>query len=109
MDGLCRNKRQFGCDRKYQEDNTNQLRQVFLCCDKVSNIKPTQGRTVGSTKKIMSQKTDIIHNQDQHNLCRDKDYFYRDKQNMKEVNSLSRQNAEEQHKKNVGKEILVAT
>ena len=51
----------------------------------------------------------IIRNKEQHNLCRDKDYFYRDRQNMKEVNSLSRQDAEEQHKKNGDKEILVAT
>ena len=35
--------------------------------------------------------------------------FFYDKQNMKEVNSLSRQDAEEKHKKNGDKEILVAT
>ena len=35
-----------------------------------------------------------IHNKEQQNLCRDKDYFYHDKQNMREVNSLSRQEIE---------------
>ena len=50
-----------------------------------------------------------IHNQVQHNLCREKDYLCLDKQNMKEVNSLSRQETEEQHKNNGDKEILVAT
>ena len=50
-----------------------------------------------------------IHNQGQHNLCHDKDYLCRDKQNIKKVNSLSRQDAEEQNKKNGDKEILCAT
>ena len=50
-----------------------------------------------------------IHNQEQHNLCYNKDYFCRDKQNIKGVNSLSRQEAEKQHKKIGDKEILVAT
>ena len=45
-----------------------------------------------------------IHNQGQHNLCRDKDYFFHDRQNMKEVNSLSRQDVEDQHKKSGNKE-----
>ena len=52
----------------------------------------------------MSQHNSQIHNQRQHNLCRDKDYFCRDRQNMKEVISLSQQDAEEQHKKNGNKE-----
>ena len=50
-----------------------------------------------------------IHNQEQQNLYHDKDYFYRDNQNMKEVNSLLQQEAEEQHKKDGDKEILVVT
>ena len=50
-----------------------------------------------------------IHNQEQQNLYRDKDYLCRDNQNMKEVNSLSRQEAEEQYKKDGDKEILVVT
>ena len=60
-------------------------------------------------RKSCHNITVIIHNQEQHNLCRDKDYLCRDIQNMKEVNSLSRQDAEEQHKKNGDKKILVAT
>ena len=40
-----------------------------------------------------------IHNQEQQSLCRDK-------QNMKEVNSLSRQEAEEKDKKNGDKEVF---
>ena len=55
MDKLCREKRQFYRDKKYQKGNTSQLRQVFLCCDIVSIIKPTQERTAVATKKIMSQ------------------------------------------------------
>ena len=35
----------------------------------------------------------------------DKDYLCRDNQNMKEVNSLSRHETEEQHKKNGDKEV----
>ena len=50
-----------------------------------------------------------IHNQGQHNLSCNKNYFYCDRQNIKEVNSLLRKDAEEQHKKNGNKEILVAT
>ena len=42
-------------------------------------------------------------------LISDKDYLCHNKQNMKEVNSLSRQEAEGKHKKNGDKEILVAT
>ena len=62
-----------------------------------------------NSRKSCRNITFRIHNQGQHNLCRDKDYFYRDRQNMKEVNSMSRQDVEEQHKKNGNKEILVAT
>ena len=55
-----------------------------------------------NSRKSCHNKIVRIHNQGQHNLCRDR-------QNMKEVNSLSRQDAEEQHKKNGNKEILVVT
>ena len=48
-----------------------------------------------------------IHNQEQQNLCRNKDYFCHDNQNMKEVNSLSRQEVEEQHKIMVTKKFLL--
>ena len=109
MDELCCDKIQFCRDRKYQEGNTSKLRQEFLCCDKVCNIKSTQGRTVSQKIKSCRIITVRIHNQGQHNLYRDKDYFCCHKQNRKEVNSLSRQEAEEQHKKNGDKEILVAT
>ena len=50
-----------------------------------------------------------IHNQEKQNLCHDNDYFCRDKQNMKEVNSLSRQEVEDKNKRSGGKEIHVAT
>ena len=60
-------------------------------------------------KKSYRDITFRIHNQEQQNLCRDKDYFSHDKQNMNEVNSLSQQEAEELHKKYGDKEILVAT
>ena len=60
-------------------------------------------------RKSCRDITFIIHNQKQQSLCHDKDYFCRDKQNVFEVNSLLRQEAEEQHKKNGNKEILVAT
>ena len=50
-----------------------------------------------------------IHNQEQQNLCRDKDYLCHDKQNMKEVNSMSQQEVEEQNKRSGDKEIHVAT
>ena len=42
MDELYRDKRQFCRDIKYQEGNTIQLRQVFLCCDKVLITKLAQ-------------------------------------------------------------------
>ena len=54
-DELCRDKRQFYRDRNCSDYNTSKLRQVFLCCDKVFNIKPAQGRIVVATKKILSQ------------------------------------------------------
>ena len=60
-------------------------------------------------KKSNCDITFKIHNQEQQNFYRDEDYFCHDKQNMKEVNSLSQQEAEEQHKKNSDKEILVTT
>ena len=50
-----------------------------------------------------------IHNQEQQSLYHDKDYLCHDKQNVKELNSLLRQEAKEQQKKNGDKEILVAT
>ena len=54
--------------------NTSQLRQVFLRYDKVFNNKPTQGRTALTTKKILSDIAVRIQIQEQHNLCRNKDY-----------------------------------
>ena len=88
---------------------TRQLRQVFLCCDKVSASSQLKEELLSQQRKSRRDITFRIHNQEQQNLCRDKDYFCRDKQNMKEVNSPSRQEVEEQHKKNGDKEILVAT
>ena len=57
-----------------------------------------------NSRKSCHNITVRIHNQEQHNLCREKDYFCQDRQNIKEVNSLSRQDTEEQHKKNGNKE-----
>ena len=57
-----------------------------------------------NSRKSCRNITVRIQNQGQHNLCRDKDYFCRDRQNKKEVNSLSRQDVKEQHKKNGNKE-----
>ena len=57
----------------------------------------------------MSQHNSHNSQPRQHNLYHDQNYFCHDRQNMKEVNSLSRQDAEEQHKKNGNKEIIVAT
>ena len=108
-DELYRDKRQLCRDREWQEYNTSQLRQVFLCCDKVFSMEPTQGRIYVATKKSCRDITLRIHNKEQQNICRDKDYFCRDKQNMREVNSLLRQEIEEQHKRNGDKEIHVAT
>ena len=59
-------------------------------------------------RKSCHNITVIIYNQGQHNLYHNKDYFCRDKQNIKEVNSLSQQDAEEEHKKNGNKEILIS-
>ena len=60
-------------------------------------------------RKSCRNVTVIIYNQGQHNLYRNKDYFNGDKQNIKEVNSLSQQDVEEEHKKNGNNEIVVAT
>ena len=60
-------------------------------------------------RKSCRDITFIIHNQEEQNLFRGKDYFRHDNQNMEEVNSLSRQEAEEQHKNDGDKEILVVT
>ena len=60
-------------------------------------------------RKSCCNITVIIYNQGQHNIYRNKDYFSRNRKNIKEVNSLLRQDAKEEHKKNGNKEILVAT
>ena len=48
-----------------------------------------------------------VHNKEQQHLGRDKDCFCRDKQNMREVNSMSGHEVEKQHKKNDDKEVHV--
>ena len=63
-----------------------------------------QGRISVATKKSCHDITFKNHNKVQQNLYRDKIYFCRDKQNMREVNSLSRQEIEKQHKRNGDKE-----
>ena len=76
---------------------------MFLASSKLKEELLSQQR------KSCRDITFRIHNQEQQNICRDKDYFCCDKQNMKEVNSLLRQEAEEQHQKNDDKENFVAT
>ena len=51
---LCREKKELCCDKVWQGYNTSQLRQVFLCCDKVFSIGPAQGRIYVMTKKTLS-------------------------------------------------------
>ena len=65
-------------------------------------MEPAQGRISVATKKIMSRHY-IQNSQQRATKSR------RDKQNMREVNSPSRQEIEEQHKRNGDKEIHVAT
>ena len=60
-------------------------------------------------RKSCHDITFIIHNKEQLNLYRNKDYFCRDKQNMREVNSMLRQEVKEQYKMNDDKEIHVVT
>ena len=96
MDELCRDKRSFCRDIKYHKGKTSQLRQVFMLRQSFHHQ--------ANSRKSYRNITVRIHNQGQHNLCREKDYFYRDRQNVKEVNFLSRQDVEEQHKKNGNKE-----
>ena len=48
-------KRRFCRERKYQEGNTSQLRQVFLCCDKVLRTKPAQEGFSIATQKTLSR------------------------------------------------------
>ena len=60
MDELCRDKRQFSRDRKYQEGNASQLRQVFLCCDKVLRPKLAQEVFSIATQKNLSRHSILI-------------------------------------------------
>ena len=85
------------------------MRQVFLCATKFLASSQLKEELLSQQRKFSRDITFRIHNQKQQNLYRDKDYFCRDNQNMKEVNSLSRQEAEEQQKKDGDKEILVVT
>ena len=62
-----------------------------------------------SRKNLCHNISFRIHNKEQQNLCRNKDYFCRDEQNMRAVNSLWRQEIEGQHKRNGDKEIHVAS
>ena len=68
-----------------------------------------QRRISVTTKKILSRNNIQSSQERAIGLCHDKDYFCYDKQNMREVNSLSRQEVEEQYKRNGDKEIHVAT
>ena len=72
-------------------------------------MEPAQGRISFATKKILSRHNIQSSQQRVIGLCSDKDYFCRNKQNMREVNSLSRQEVEEQYKRNGDKEIHVTT
>ena len=54
-------------------------------------MEPTQARISVATKKILSQHNIQSSQQRVIGFCRDKYYFYCDKQNMGELNSLSRQ------------------
>ena len=101
-------------DNSVATENIRKAKQVgynkcFYVVTKFPSSSQLKEELLSQQRKSCHNITIRIHNQGQHNLCRDKDYFYRNKQNMKEVNSLSRQDAEEQHKKNGNKEILVAT
>ena len=82
---------------------------MFYVTTKFSESSQLKEELLSQQRKSCRDITFKIHNQEQQNLCRDKDYFCRDKKNIKEVNSLSRQEDEEQHKKNGDKEILVVT
>ena len=81
----------------------------FYVATKFSTSSQLKKELLSQQRKSCRDITVRIHNLEEQNLCRDKDYFCHDKQNIKEVNSLSRQEAEEQHKKNGDEEIVVAT
>ena len=85
------------------------MRKVVLCCDKVSTSSQLKEEYLSQQRKSCHDIRFRIHNKKQENRYRDKDYFCRDKQNMKEVNSLSRQEVEEQNKRSGDKEIHVMT
>ena len=82
------------------------LNKCFYVATKFLTSSQIKEELLSQQRKSCRNITIKIHNQEQHNLCRDTDYFCRDKQNMKEVNSLSRQDVEKQHKKNGDKEVL---
>ena len=91
--------------------NTTQVScgKCFYVATKFSAWSHLKEEFLSQQKKSCRDITFIIHNKEQQNLCRDEDYLCRDKQNMREVNSLSRQKIEEQHKRNSDKEIHVTT
>ena len=109
MDELGHDKRQLCRDRKYQEGNTSQLRQVFLYCDKVLKTKPAQEGFSIATQKTLSRHSILSLQHRRQNFGRDKDKPCCDKLNMRRVNYMSQQDFEEQHKKNGDREVYVVT
>ena len=71
--------------------NITQVNQdkCFYIAAKFSSWNQLKEEKFIATKKILSRND--IHSSQQRatGLCRNKDYFYRGKQNMREVNSLS--------------------
>ena len=63
----------------------------FYVTTKFSTWSQLKEEFMSQQRKSYRDITLRIHNKEQQNLYRDKDYFYRDKQNIREVNSLSRQ------------------
>ena len=97
MDELYSDKRLFYHNRKYQERKNNSAKtSIFMLRQSFHHQ--------AHSRKSCRDTTVRIHNQGQHNLCCEKDYFCRDRQKIKEVNSLSQQDVEKQHKKNGNKE-----
>ena len=82
---------------------------VFMLQQSFQYRNNSRKKSLSRQRKSYCDITFRVHKKDQQNIWRGKEVFCRDNQNMREVNSMSRQEVEKQHKRNGDKEIHAAT
>ena len=106
-DEFCHDKRRFCYDRVWQGYNISQLKQVFICCEKVFNIRLAQEKFLSQQRKLYHDIKFRVHNKGQQDFVVTKKFSGAINKHEVEVNfvatkkSLSRKEVENQYKKNV--------